>query len=203
MERSEAERPWPERRVCLAAVAGAQGVRGLVKLKTFTERPEDALAYGALQDEPGERIFRMTAKGRSKGLLVAAIEGVADRDAAAALRGTRLYVDRAVLPPTEEEEYYHADLLGLEVRNREGLTLGRVRAIYDFGAGDVIEVRGEDGRISVLPFTRQVVPEVDLAGGRLVADPPAETLAGAPEETPGETPDETPEGTGQSRGKAP
>ena len=191
MERSEAERPWSERRVCLAAVAGAQGVRGLVKLKTFTERPEDALAYGMLRNEAGDRSFRVTAKGQSKGLLVAAIEGVADRDAAAALRGTRLYVDRSVLPPTEEEEYYHADLLGLEVRNGAGQPLGRVRAIYDFGAGDVIEIRGEDGRITVLPFTRQVVPEVDLAGGRLVVNPPADTLG------------DRPEGTGQSSGKAP
>ena len=167
-------RPWAERRVCLAAVAGAQGVRGLVRLKTFTERPEDALAYGDLRDEAGGRVFRMTAKGRAKDLLVAAIEGVADRDTAAALRGTRLYVDRAALPPTEEEEFYHADLLGLEVVDTEGQTLGRVRAIYDFGAGDVIEVQGDGGRTAVIPFTRQAVPEVDLAAGRLVADPPAE-----------------------------
>ncbi|WP_119167048.1 ribosome maturation factor RimM [Algihabitans albus] len=190
-ESPRAELPWAERRVCLAAVAGAQGVRGQVRLKTFTERPEDALAYGVLRDEAGDRVFRMTAKGRAKDLLVAAIEGVTDRDTAAALRGTRLYVDRAVLPPTEEEEYYHADLLGLEVMDREGQLLGRVRAIYDFGAGDVIEVQGEGGGVAVLPFTRQAVPEVDLAGGRLVVDPPAETGG------------DRPEGTGQSSGKAP
>lgn len=170
-------RPWAERRVCLAAVAGAQGVRGLVRLKTFTERPEDALAYGDLRDEAGERVFRMTGKGRAKDLLVAAIEGVADRDAAAALRGTRLYIDRAALPPTEEEEYYHADLLGLEVVDQAGQPLGRVRAIYDFGAGDVIEVQGHGGRTVVIPFTRQAVPEVDLATGRLVANPPVDVGA--------------------------
>ncbi len=179
-------------RVCVAAVAGAHGVRGLVRLKTFTEVPEDALAYGPLSDEAGTRVFRMTAQGRAKELLVAAVEGVADRDAAAALRGTRLYVARAALPALEEDAFYHADLIGLAAVDRQGNSLGRVRALYDFGAGDVIELEGADGGLSVLPFTRQVVPEIDLAAGRLVVDPPQEVGGEAASQK-----------TGQSGGKAP
>ncbi len=186
-------------RVCVAAVAGAHGVRGWVRLKTFTARPEDALAYGPLQDEAGTRVFRMRAKGLAKGLLIAAVEGIADRNAAAALRGTRLYVDRAALPPPEEEEFYHADLIGLAVEDTQGRPLGRVRALYDFGAGDVVEVAAPDGGLLVLPFTKAVVPTVDLAGGRLVVDPPGEV---GPEG--GEAAAEKPgDGTGQSEGKEP
>lgn len=185
-------------KVCLAAVAGAHGVRGLVRLKTFTERPEDVAAYGALSDEAGTRSFRLTLKGWAKDLPVVAIAGVNDRNAAQALRGTRLYVARAALPPPDEEEaYYHADLLGLAVEDMDGRPLGRVRAIYDFGAGDLLEVAGPDGRVRVLPFTKAVVPVVDLDGGRLVADPPAEV---------GEPEPKAPEdgaGTGQSGGKTP
>jgi 16S rRNA processing protein RimM len=208
----DAEGRTPEPRVCVAAVAGAQGVRGWVRLKTFTERPEDALAYGALQDEPGTRVFRMKRRGLAKGLLVAEVEGVTDRDAAAALRGTRLYVPRGALPPPEEDEFYHADLIGLAVEDAAGKTLGRVRALYDFGAGDVLEVADAQGGLSVLPFTKAVVPTVDLAGGRLVVVPPAEIEAeieagpeagsdgaGESEESHGNPGD----GTGQNEGKGP
>ena len=168
----------PAKRICLAAIAGVHGVRGLVRLKTFTERPEDVVAYGELSDERGERQFRLTLKGANKGLLLAAIEGVTDRSAAEALKGLRLYVAREALPPNEDpEEFYHADLIGLAVVDRSGKTLGTVRAVEDFGAGSVLEIE-QDGGSFMLPFTLAAVPEVDLEGGRLVADPPEELESG-------------------------
>lgn len=162
-------------RVCLAVVVGAHGVRGLVRLKTFTEIPESVAAYGPLTDESGERQFRLQLKGQVKGVLLAEIEGITDRDAALALRGQCLYVAREALPPpSDPEEFYHADLIGLRVENLEGTYLGEVRAIHDFGAGDLLEVVPPKGQSFYLPFTRQVVPKVEIAAGRLIADPPRE-----------------------------
>ena len=166
-------------RLCLGAFVGAHGVRGLVRLKSFTEVPEDIAAYGPLGDEAGRRAFAIELTGRAKGLLLAKVEGVSDRDAAEALKGTRLYVDREALPAVEDEDtFYHADLIGLAVETRDGRPLGRVRALHDFGAGDVIELEGAPREApAMLPFTRAVFPEVDLDGGRLIADPPDEVEA--------------------------
>ena len=176
-------------KVCLAAIAGAHGVQGLVRLKTFTERPEDVVAYGPLSDENGSRQFRLTHRGTQKGLLLVAIEGVGDRTAAEALKGLRLYVAREALPPPEDpEEFYHADLIGLAVEDTDGKPLGVVRAVEDFGAGPLLDVESDEGSI-MLPFTLAVVPLVDLPGRRLVADPPVALDAG-------------PEGDGAPRKKA-
>ncbi len=170
MARSSSDTP---RRLCLAAVAGAHGVRGLVKLKSFTEEPEAVAAYGPLTDEAGRRTFRLTLKGRVKDLLLAAIDGVEDREAAQALRGTRLYVERSALPePEDAEEFYVADLVGLAVESPDGETLGRVASVADHGAGSVLEIEPAEGPAFDLPFTRAVVPTVDLAGGRLVVELP-------------------------------
>lgn len=172
-----------EPRICLAAVVGAHGVRGLVRLKPFTEEPESVAAYGPLTDESGRRSFVLRLKGRVKDLLLAEIEGVADREAAQALRGTRLCVPRSALPPPEDSEaFYHADLIGLAAEDADGRPLGRVVAVQDFGAGDLLELEAPDGRRFHLPFTRQVVPTVDLAGGWLIAEPPEEVTAGPPPE---------------------
>jgi 16S rRNA processing protein RimM len=167
----------PER-VCVGAVAGAHGVRGLVRIKTFTERPEDLTAYGPITDEAGQRVFEVTVTGRVKGGLLARIGGVADRYAAQALRGVRLYVARAAMPAPEAEEYYHADLIGLAAEDRDGRSLGRVSAVYNFGAGDMLEIERAEGESLLLPFTRAVVPVVDLEAGRLVVEPPEEVVAG-------------------------
>ena len=164
-------------RICVAAIAGAHGVRGLVKLRSFTEDPEAVAAYGPLTDEAGRRRFHIRLKGKVKDLLLAQIDGVADRDQAQALRGTRLYVARAALPAIEEEDtYYHADLIGMEVVDPAGRPLGRLRGVANHGAGDLLEIDGTDGRELLLPFTRAVVPQVDLAAGRLVAVLPDEIL---------------------------
>ncbi len=167
----------PPDRICLGVVAGAHGVRGLVKIKSFTETPGDILAYGPLSDEAGTRRFEITLKGLAKGAVLAAIAGIGGRDAAQALKGTGLYVARAALPaPEDEEAYYHADLVGLRAEDREGAALGRVTAVHNFGAGDMLEIAREDGGELLVPFTKAAVPEVDLEAGRLTLDPPDETL---------------------------
>lgn len=165
----------PPSRVCVGRIAGAHGVRGLVRVKSFTEDPAAVTAYGAPTDDDG-RPVRLTLLSRQKDHWLARIEGLGDRTAAEALRGTRLYVDRAALPPPAEDEFYHADLIGLPAEDPDGSPLGTVRAVHDFGAGDVIELTGPDGRGLTVPFTRDVVPVVDLEAGRLVVAPPPELM---------------------------
>ena len=165
-------------RVCLGVIAGAHGVRGLVKIKSFTEEPEDVAAYGPVCDETGEKRFVIVVKGRVKGLVLAELEGIRDRDQAQALHGLQLYVERAALPRLDEEEtFYQADLIGLTAEDPEGRPLGRVVAVPNFGAGDLLEVLDPDQVSQFYPFTRAVVPEVDLAAGRVVIRRPGEVVA--------------------------
>ena len=166
-----------DERLCVGVIAGAHGVRGLVKIKSFTADPANLTAYGPLTDESGARRYRVAVTGRAKGVLLARIEGVGDRDAARALRGARLYVARAALPEPEDEEYYHADLIGLAVEDRAGAPLGRVAAVQNFGAGDILEIERPDQGTLLVPFTKAAVPLVDPAGGRVVVEPPEETEA--------------------------
>lgn len=169
-------------RVCLGAVAGAHGVRGQVKVKPFTENPDDVAAYGPVEDERGDRRFTLVVTGRHKDTVIVRIDGVSDRNAAEALRGTRLYVARSKLPEPEDGAYYHADLIGLAVVSVGGETLGRVTAVHDFGAGDLVEYVDPDGQQHILPFTMTTVPVVDIAGGRLVIEPPEEVDGEPPAE---------------------
>lgn len=164
-------------RVCVGAIAAAHGIKGEVKIKCFTADPLSVGAYGPVSDETGSRSFRLTqvrAPGGAAGdsVVLAKLEGVTDRNAAEALRGLRLYVSRDVLPETDEDEFYHHDLIGLTAVLASGDKLGTVEAVHNFGAGDLIEVSRE-GRSSVMvPFTNAVVPTVDLKAGKLVIDPP-------------------------------
>ena len=158
-------------RVVLAAVAGAFGVGGEVRLKPFTVEPEAVGSYGALHAEDGRR-FEVTGLRPIKGGLAARLSGVATREEAEALRGVRLSVPRERLPALQEDEFYHADLIGLPVSDPGGVEIGRVKAVLDFGAGDILELHLPGGGTALLPFTRDTVPTVDLAAGRLVADPP-------------------------------
>jgi len=169
--------------VCVGAIAGAFGVRGEVRLKSFCAEPADIGAYGPLSTEDG-RSFRGEITRPVKGGLAARLSGVATREAAEALRGTRLHAPRAALPEPEADEYYHADLVGLAVVDGAGAPLGQVRAVHDHGAGAVLELRTPDGGERLIPFTAAAVPRVEIAAGRLVADPPAETDAPGAEEAP-------------------
>jgi 16S rRNA processing protein RimM len=167
--------------VCVAAVATAHGIRGALKLRCFTERPEDAAAYGPVHDRHGTRLFTLKVIGQSRGGILVEAEGIRDREAAEALRGIELFVPRSVLPNLGPDEFYHADLEGLEVLRADGARLGVVRALNNFGAGDIVEVLADDGRTVALPFDQQTVHTVDLDTGRLVVEPPVELLAHASE----------------------
>ena len=151
-------------------------MHGELRIRSFTERPEDIAAYGPLEDEAGERVFVLTLSGRARGHLIGRVEGIAEREDAEALRGIRLYVDRARLPPpTDEDEFYHADLLGLAAVDGEGNARGRVAAILPAGDAAVLEIDpGGDGEALLVPFTREHVPGIDIAAGRIVIDPPEE-----------------------------
>jgi 16S rRNA processing protein RimM len=160
-------------RVCVGAVAGAFGVRGEVRLKSFCAEPEAIAGYGPLWTEDGSRSFTVTLGVPIKNGLSARLSGIASKEAADALRGTRLYADRDRLPAPEEEEFYHADLLGLPVFDTGGTALGKVKAVLNHGAGDILEIAlaGRCGT-ALLPFSKAAVPTIDLALGRIVADPP-------------------------------
>ncbi len=167
--------------VCVARIGAAHGVRGAVKLWTFTEDPFAVKAYGPLSTKDGARQFEVTSAREAKDHLVATIKGVTTREEAERLNGIELYVPREKLPATEEDEYYHTDLIGLAAETTTGVALGRVLAIHNFGAGDIIEIAPPSGVTMLLPFTNAVVPTVDLAGGRVVIE--------LPEEIEGDEPD--------------
>ena len=160
--------------ICVARIGAPHGVRGAVKLWTFTEDPLAVRHYGPLVTKDGARQFEVTHVREAKGHLVATLKGVATREEAERLNGVELYVAREKLPDTTADEYYHADLIGLAAVNAAGEPLGRVIAIHNFGAGDIIEVAPPNGATMLLPFTKAVVPTVDLEGGRAVIELPRE-----------------------------
>src|SRR5438270_806609 len=154
-----------KKRPFYSIVVAAHGVRGAVRIKSFTAKPEDIARYGPLEDETGQRQFTLRLIGAAKGVLIAQLSGVGDRNHAEAMRGLRLYLPRAALPPPEEEEYYHADLIGLDAVLADGTPVGQVRAVHDFGAGDTLEIARPEGPPAMVPFTKAIVPEVDVAAG--------------------------------------
>ena len=160
--------------ICVARIGAAHGVRGAVKLWTFTRDPLAVKLYGPLSTRDGGREFEVTVAREAKGHLVATLKGVTTRQQAERLNGIELYVSREKLPPTEENEYYHADLVGLAAVTTAGQPLGSVVAIHNFGAGDIIEIAPPRGASMLLPFSNAVVPTVDLAGGRVVIELPGE-----------------------------
>lgn len=160
--------------ICVARIGAAHGVRGAVKLWPFTEDPLAVMDYGPLTTKDGARQFEVTHARPAKDHLVATLKGVATREDAERLNGIELYVAREKLPATDEDEYYHADLIGLAAVNAANEPIGRVLAIHNFGAGDIIEIAPASGPTLLLPFTNAVVPTVDLAGGRVVIELPQE-----------------------------
>lgn len=162
--------------VCVGVITGAHGIKGHVRIKSFTAEPGDVGRYGSLSGAGGEAPLRVTVTGRSRDLVIARIVGIDDRNAAEALRGRGLFVARAAFPPPEAEEFYHADLIGLRAElvsepEHQRKTVGAVAAVHDFGGGDVIEVETDRGTTIMVPFTRDVVPEVNIAGGWLLIAP--------------------------------
>lgn len=160
--------------ICIARIGAAHGVRGAVKLWTFTEDPLAVKTYGPLLTKDGARQFEVTHAREAKGHLVVTLKGIATREDAERLNGIELYIAREKLPDTDEDEYYHADLIGLAAVTPANEPLGRVMAIHNFGAGDIIEIAPPHGVTLMLPFTNAVVPTVDLAAGRVVIELPEE-----------------------------
>lgn len=160
-----------KKRVCIGAFAGAHGVKGEAKVKTFTECEDGVARYGAAESEDGERRFTLKfIRALKPGLALVAAPEIKNREDAAALAGTRLYVGRERLPPPDKDEFYIEDLVGIEAEDETGASLGRVVAAYNFGAGDVIELSGVPGvrAPAMIPFTREAAPKVDIAGGKII-----------------------------------
>jgi len=159
-------------RVRVGVIVGVHGVRGAVRIKSFTEEPADIGYYSPVENEAGSIRYRLKVTGEVKGLVIATLEGVADRDAAEALKGTELWVARERLPRLAEDEFLYSDLIGLVAEGVDGKRLGTVKAVADYGAGDVLDIRLEPKGDMMVPFTKDSVPEVDVPGGRLVVIPP-------------------------------
>ena len=178
--------------ICVGLLGSARGLKGELRVKSFTADPRDIASYGTLTDETGNRAFELKVTGKHKGQLVVRIKGVNAREAAEALNGQKLYVERGRLPETEEDEFYFSDLAGLEAELVDGTPFGQVVQAEDYGGGPFLEVKAdrELGHGTVLvPFTKAAVPQVDLKGGKVVIDPPAGLLEpGDPEPQEGNGP---------------
>lgn len=162
----------------LAVVVGAQGLKGEVRVKAFTASAEALAHYGELHTRDGRRLTVTSVRVAKGGEAILTITELRDRAAAEALRGAELFVARGALPILDREEYYHADLVGLRAEDMEGRTLGTIQAIHNYGAGDVIEILRADGDTTLLPFTRETVPKVEIAEGRIVVAVPEEVETG-------------------------
>jgi 16S rRNA processing protein RimM len=164
-----------DRKICVGRIAGAHGVRGLVRLRSFTENPSAIADYKPLTTQDGARIA-LTIKSIAKSFFVAAVGGVSTKDAADALRGTELYVSRSSLPKPSKSEYYTADLIGLTVLGKSGQRFGTVQAFHNYGAGPLLEIGGGKAPSFMLPFNKGFVPTVDLIAGRVIIDPPEDWI---------------------------
>lgn len=161
-----------DRKICVGMIAGAHGVRGLVRLRSFTEDPEAIVEYDPLTDEAGHTTYEITLKSSANDFYVAEIEGVGSREAAEALRGVKLYVSRSQLPKTGKREYYEADLVGLGVKDRQGKEHGVILSVHNYGAGTFLEIGIKKNAGFMLPFTDAFVPDLDLKAGLVTIDPP-------------------------------
>ncbi len=174
-------------RILVGVIGRPHGVRGLVRVTSYTADPAALADYGTLQDETGAR-YRLTWRGPGIAAVALWQDGawaeIRDRDHAARLTNRRLYLDRAALPPPDADEFYLADLIGLEAILPEGAR-GRVRAVHDYGAGASLEIERPEGAALLVPFTREAVPEIDLDAGRVVVVPPLERDAAMPAQEAG------------------
>ncbi|WP_321500981.1 ribosome maturation factor RimM [Breoghania sp.] len=184
-------------RVLMAEIGAAHGIRGEVRVKPHGDDPMALADYGPLETEDGSRSFEILSLRPQKHMLIVRFKGVNDRNAAEALTRTKLYVARERLPEPDEDDFYHADLIGLPVYDESGELLGKVATIANFGAGDLLEIRPIGATSFFLPFTREAVPEIDLANGRILAVPPEGLFApGEPEPQDGMQGDEAADDAG-------
>ena len=151
-----------DNKICLGAVVGVHGIRGEVKVKCFSDNEKNLTRYGDVTNEAGDKSFSLKIVGHSKDLLRVKVKGIDDRNTAETLVGTAFYVNRNLLPDLKEDEFYHTDLIGLNVQNTSGEKIGEVNALYNFGAGDIIELKLNDGSLEMLPFTEAYVPTINI-----------------------------------------
>lgn len=150
------------RKICVGQFAGAHGVRGLVRLRSFTEDPEAIFGYAPLLDETGKRAFKMTPKSTIRDMFLVNVEGVNDKEAADRLRGDKIYIPHDLLPKTGKDEYYEADLIGLRAVDESGKEYGKVRGVLDYGAGPFLEIGTSTKDSFMLPFRDAFVPKIDV-----------------------------------------
>ncbi len=168
--------PPKPNRVLVGRFGAPQGVRGEIRIKSYTADPLGVGGYGPLSDETGARTFEIERlRPLKEDMVVAKVKGLADRDAAGALTGVSLFVAREKLPAPDEDEFYIADLVGLAAVSPEGDPIGVVKNVLNFGAGDILEIAPATGDTLMLPFTKEVAPSIDFAGGKIVVVRPAET----------------------------
>lgn len=153
-------------------ISGAHGVRGMVRVRSLTVDPEALFSYAPLVDESGARVFELARRGKNKDAFLVSIKGVSDRTQAESLKGTKLFIERSLLPEAEKGAYYYADLIGLTARDEKGQEVGRVEAVHNYGAGDFIEIKPQDGPSFMLPFKEAFVPQVDVEKGILIVSVP-------------------------------
>lgn len=163
------------REIVVGQIGGAFGVRGEVRVRSFCAEPADIALYTPLRADGGRVFPVVVVTGATSGALIARIEGISSKEDADALKGQRLWAERARLPDPGDEEYYHSDLIGLEAVDPGGAVLGKVKAVLNHGAGDLLEIAAPGAEALLFPFTRAVVPLVDIGAGRVVIDPPDET----------------------------
>ncbi|QQA43427.1 ribosome maturation factor RimM [Pelagovum pacificum] len=164
-------------KITVGSIAGAYGVKGEVRIKSFCADPGAIADYLPFVTEAGRTFSQLVLTGETKGALIGRLDGITTKEEADALRGTALLADRDRLPSLPDDEFYHTDLIGLPVHDTGGSLLGTVKAVHDHGAGDLLEIHGPGLKATVLlPFTRAAVPTVDLTAGRIIADPPPGTF---------------------------
>ncbi len=163
---------------CLGVITQPHGVRGQVRVKPFTDDPKAVAAYGEVSDRKTGRTFTLSVVNVVKGMAIVRVDGVTDRDQAAALKGIEFWVPRRALPKTGVEEYYHHDIIGPSVVDKDGAQVGEVIGVENYGAGDLLELRTDEGQTVLVPFTSACVPEVDLNNGRVVMELPPGLLEG-------------------------
>jgi 16S rRNA processing protein RimM len=170
--------------ICVGAVMGAHGVHGSLLIKSFTQNAETFTDYPIFYNENGETLFKVkSAKVHKDPVVIVRFEEVKTRNEAEALKGTLLYISRSLLPELESEEYYHADLIGLVLRSKTGEDFGKVWAVHNFGAGDLLEIKCfADNKLIMIPFTKEAVPQVSLLEGYMVMDPDIALIPDKPED---------------------
>lgn len=170
--------------VAVGVVTGAHGIKGQLKIRSLTANPEDIVSYGALLNKEGTKRFELKLDGATKNGLIVTLKGLKDRNAAELLRGTELFVDRASIPESADDEFYYDALIGLEVRDTQKAVLGKVVALYDFGAGDILELQlASTGKKEMYPFTHINFPEIHVDKGYIIAELPEVLEVGGSKET--------------------